>query len=163
MKEETKELAELAYKLAYDYDLEYGFCPQCVLAAIQDIKDDIPDDLIKSSQTLSGGGGLMGIGSCGALQGGLLAIGFYHGRQRKDFGRKRNILALELSSQLIKKFKEVYGDNISCFGIQKMMSGRSFNNWDPEDAKAFRESVCKKGCAELSGNVAKWTIELLEK
>ncbi|MDL2242621.1 hypothetical protein LJC25_02720, partial [Bacteroidales bacterium OttesenSCG-928-K03] len=61
----------------------------------------------------------------------------------------------------IAKFKEVYGDDISCFGVQTKMSGRYFNNWNPEDAKAFKESVCKKGCAELSGNVAKWTVELL--
>ena len=162
MKENKKELAELAYKLAHDYDLEYGFCPQCVLAAIQDVNEDILDDIIKASQTLSGGGGLLGIGSCGALQGGLLAIGYYNGRPREHFGKAKHIRAMELASQLINKFKEVYGEDISCAGIQKMMSGRSFNNWLPEDAKAFKESVCKIGCAELSGNVAKWTIELLD-
>lgn len=30
------ELAEKAYKLAFDYELEFGCCPQCVLTTVKE-------------------------------------------------------------------------------------------------------------------------------
>lgn len=160
-KEEKERTADLAYKIAYDYDKDYGFCPQCVLAALQELKEDIPDDLIKASHTLSGGGCLTGGGTCGALQAGLLAIGFYHGRPIENFGKGKHLKALMLGKELIERFKEKYGEDITCHGIQKSICGRAFNNWDAEEAKLFKESECKEGCADISGTVAKWCTELL--
>lgn len=153
--------AKMAYDLAYDYDLQYGFCPQCVIAALQDVLEDIPDDLIKSAQPLSGGGCLTGVGTCGALMGGLLVIGHYQGRTREQFGKAKQLKCLMTGKELVEKFMEKYGNDITCKGLQTSFCGRSFNNWNQDDAQAFKESPCKKCCAELTGDVAKWVIELL--
>ena len=55
--EEKRALAEHAYRKAVQYELDYGCCPQCVLAAIQETVGIIDDNTIKASHGLSGGGG----------------------------------------------------------------------------------------------------------
>ena len=72
--EEKHALAEQAYQKAFRYELDYGCCPQCVLAVVQETVGFVDDNTIKASHGLSGGGGLMGQGACGALTGGLMAL-----------------------------------------------------------------------------------------
>ena len=64
-KEEKQALAEEAYEKALQYELDYGCCPQCVLATVQETWGFIDDSTIKASHGLSGGGGLMGQGPAG--------------------------------------------------------------------------------------------------
>ena len=71
---EKQQLAEQAYHTAVQYELDYGCCPQCVLATVQETIGIIDDQTIKASHGLSGGGGLLGQGTCGALTGGLMAL-----------------------------------------------------------------------------------------
>lgn len=159
---EKEQLINMAYQLAHDYDVDYGFCPQCVLAAVQDVMEEgISDDVIRSAHGLSGGGCLTGNGSCGALQGGLMAISCFYGRKREDFGKGRFLKNLTLGKKLLEKFTEKYGSEHSCHGLQTTFVGRSFDSWNPEDAIAFKESGCKNRCAEMTGDIAKWVVELL--
>ncbi|MBN2830217.1 MAG: C-GCAxxG-C-C family protein, partial [Candidatus Cloacimonetes bacterium] len=83
---EKLDLAKKAYKIAYELDLRYGCCPQCVLSAVQQTIGGIDDATIKASHTLAGGGGLAGSGTCGAIAGGLLAIGAFYGREKTEDG-----------------------------------------------------------------------------
>ena len=162
MKEEEKQrLIDLAYQIAYDNDLSYGFCPQCVISALQEVTDDIPDELIKAAHGLSGGVCLSGEGTCGALTGGILALSNKYGRSIEQFGKTKALKNLTLGKELIEQFKAKYGDNITCKGVQTKISGRSYNNWDPEEAEAFKNSPCKKACAEVTGDVAKWVAEMI--
>lgn len=85
--EEKRALAENAYHKA----LDYGCCPQCVLAAVQETIGIIDDGTIKASHGLSGGGGLMAQGACGALTGGLLALSAKFGRDRDKLDKGRCI------------------------------------------------------------------------
>ena len=72
--DDKQALAEQAYQKALQYELSYGCCPQCVLATVQETVGVVDDQTIKASHGLSGGGGLVGQGTCGALTGGLMAI-----------------------------------------------------------------------------------------
>jgi C_GCAxxG_C_C family probable redox protein len=159
---ERAEVAQKAFDLASKYDAEFGYCPQCVLAALKEVADlGITDDVIKGSFTLSGGGGLKGIGSCGALAGGLIAIGCKYGRTRDQFGKKVSNRAMLLSKQLIEKFTAEYG-GISCNDVQTKFACRTFNMWDQADMDAFRQTSCKKEeCPKVAGNVAKWVMEII--
>ena len=58
--EEKQALAEQAYEKAVKYELDYGCCPQCVLATVQETVGIVDDATIKASHGLSGGGGLVG-------------------------------------------------------------------------------------------------------
>lgn len=88
--DEREALANAAYEHAYDLDVKYGCCPQCVLTAVKEATGDVSDDVIKAGHGLSGGGALIGTGGvCGALTGGLLALGTRLGREaaKLDQGR----------------------------------------------------------------------------
>jgi hypothetical protein len=45
-----------AYSLAYNNEQNYGCCPQCVLAAIQDVLGIVDNETFKASHGLAGGG-----------------------------------------------------------------------------------------------------------
>ena len=72
--EAKKTLGEQAYEKAVKYEMDYGCCPQCVLATVQETVGGVDDQTIKASHGLSGGGALLGEGVCGALTGGLMAL-----------------------------------------------------------------------------------------
>lgn len=160
--EEKKEMAKIAYKQAYDYDISFGCCPQCVLAAVQDVLDEdvISDDVIKAAHALAGGGGLLVDGTCGAISGGLMAIGALYGREREQFGKFRSMKSYVLGKKLITKFRKEYG-GITCKHIQEKYTGRTWDMWDINEYKQFSSTTCKKECAILSAKVASWIVEML--
>ena len=47
-------LGEQAYAKALKYELDFGCCPQCVLATVQETVGIIDDQTIKASHGLSG-------------------------------------------------------------------------------------------------------------
>jgi C_GCAxxG_C_C family probable redox protein len=159
-KEKIQELAEKAYQLAYDYDLQFGCCPQCVLAAVKETIGIVTDELITASHTLSGGGGLRGIGTCGALAGGLMALGAKFGRPRDQFGKGRYLKSFQVAKELIDRFNEKY-ESISCNDIQEKYTGRTYDMWNQDEITEFKSSCCKEACAELTGNIAKWVVEMM--
>lgn len=157
----TEEPADKAYALAYEYEQKYGYCAQCVLAAIQDTFDFVGDDVIKSAHALSGGLGGAGDGTCGALAGGVIAICCKYGRERKDFGRTPMKLPEELARRLHDLFIKEYGSPI-CRDVQKKIFGRSFNIWDPKEYEEFESAGAHiDKCPEVVGKVARWVTEIL--
>jgi hypothetical protein len=50
--EEKMALGEQAYEKAARYELDYGCCPQCVLATVQETVGGIDDQTIKASHGL---------------------------------------------------------------------------------------------------------------
>lgn len=158
-KEET---AQKAYRLAHDYDRDYGYCPQCVLAALQETTDiGITEELIQATFPAAGGGALKGKGTCGALLGGILALGLNSGRKRSQFGKKTSKKSIFAAKELIERFEKHFG-GISCNDVQMHFTGRIFDMWNSDETKLFGQTECKKKkCPEIAGSVAKWTIELL--
>lgn len=151
---------EKAYRLAYEYDQKYGACPQCVIAAVQETIGGISDDVFKASQALSGGGGLAGKGTCGALAGGMMAISAYFGREKNDFAKK-NRKPYELAKKLYDRFTEKYGGP-SCHDVQRTLFGRTFNMWSAEEFRQYLDSGGHNDkCPAVSGDVAKWTVEII--
>jgi hypothetical protein len=106
MSTETKqELAQTAYDKALRYELDFGCCPQCVLAALQETVGGIDDSVIKASHGLSGGGALSGQGACGALTGGLVALSTKRGRDRDKLDKGRFINNFKKGQELVDRFK----------------------------------------------------------
>jgi len=152
-------LADEAYRKALDYDLKYGCCPQCVLTAVQETVGVVDDGMIKASHGLSGGGGLMGAGACGALTGGLLALGARYGRDRDKLDRGRGMADFQRGKALAERFRAELG-GITCEELQRGFTGRTYNLWDAGEYKAFGEARGLQ-CAHASGLVAKWVVEML--
>jgi C_GCAxxG_C_C family probable redox protein len=152
-------LADEVYESAVCYELDYGCCPQCVLTAIQEAVGLVDDQTIKASHGLSGGGGLMGQGTCGALAGGLMALSVKRGRDREKFNKGRFINNFSKGRELVEKFRQEF-DGITCEDLQKNFTGKTYDMWNPKEYSQFDKERGMK-CAHASGTVARWVIEML--
>ena len=156
------EILEKAYFLAFKYEAEHGSCPQCVLAALHETLGVGDPKTIQAADGLAGGTSLSTEGTCGALVGGLLAIGSVVGRTYENFkagNRKRRVF--QYSKKLYDRFIKEYGSPI-CKDIHMKLFGRTFNLLDPVDYAEFEKAgghVDK--CPVVSGKTARWAAEIL--
>lgn len=159
MDKDQQSLGEQACEKALKYELDYGCCPQCVLAAVQETVGIVDDQTIKASHGLSGGGGLVGEGLCGALSGGLLALSAKYGRDRDKLDRGRYINNFKKARELTDRFRAEFG-GVTCRELQQQFTGRTYDMWDAGEYKAFDDARGHK-CAHATGTVTKWVVELL--
>ena len=146
-------LARQAYELAFGYELEYGCCPQCVLTTVKETVGYVSDETIKAGHGLSGGGGLTGVGACGALAGGLMALSCKRGRERDNFPRGKYIMNFRHGQELVERFRNEFG-GITCQELQQQFTGRTYDLWDAKQYAEFdREREHK--CAHASAMVSK--------
>ena len=146
-----------AYEKALQYELDYGCCPQCVLATVQETIGIIDDQTVKASHGLSGGGGLLGEGVCGALSGGLLALSAKFGRDRDKLDRGRYINNFKKARELTERFRAEFG-GVTCRELQQQFTGRTYDMWDAGEYKAFADARGKQ-CAHATGTVTQWVVE----
>lgn len=157
--QEKQVLAEQGYQRAMQYELDYGCCPQCVLATVQETVGFVDDNTIKASHGLSGGGGLLGQGACGALTGGLLALSARFGRDRDKLDKGRFINNFKKGKDLVDRFRKEFG-GLTCAELQHQFTGRTYDMWNADEYKAF-DTARGKQCAHATGTVTKWVIEML--
>jgi len=157
--EQKRDLGEQAYEKAFKYELDYGCCPQCVLATVQETVGIIDDQTVKASHGLSGGGGLLGEGVCGALTGGILALSAKYGRERDKLDSGRHINNFKKTRELTERFRQEFG-GVTCRQLQQQFTGRTYDMWDAGEYKAFDEARGKK-CAHATATVTKWIVETL--
>lgn len=158
-REERDLLAARAYARAFELDAQYGCCPQCVLTALKETVGGVSDDTIKASHGLSGGGGLMGNGACGALTGGLMALGTRKGRDADKLDRGRGMANFQAGRKLVERFRTEFG-GVTCEHLQNRFTGRTWDFWQPQEYKAFTETRGDQ-CAHATGLVTQWVIEML--
>jgi C_GCAxxG_C_C family probable redox protein len=157
--EQREELAAKASQLAFELEGKYGCCPQCVLTALKETVGNISDDAIKASHGLSGGGGLSGVGTCGALSGGLVALSTKRGRDADKLHKGRGIGNFQLGNQLVERFREEFG-GITCEELQQQFTGKTWDMWNPKEYKGFEEARGDK-CARATALVTRWVIEMM--
>ncbi len=155
----TETLAEQAYCKALRYELDYGCCPQCVLATVQETIGVVDDATIKASHGLSGGGGLTGKGTCGALTGGLMALSAKRGRDRDKLDQGRGMGNFQKGRELVDRFRREFG-GITCEELQQRFAGRTYDMWNPAEYKAFSEARGNK-CAHATATVTRWVVNML--
>jgi C_GCAxxG_C_C family probable redox protein len=153
-----------AFDLGFRYEQERMGCPQCVLAAIQDTLGIVSDDVFKSASAFAGGLADSTNGTCGALVGGVMAIGCRYGRGREDFDASDYTpmrRCMELADELLRRFVDEFG-SLTCRGVQEKIFGRSFNVKDPREREEFeRAGGHKDKCPTVVGKVARWAVEIL--
>ena len=152
-------LAQQAYQKALRYELDYGCCPQCVLAAVQETVGIVDDNTIKASHGLSGGGGLMGKGACGALTGGLVALSAKRGRDRNKLDKGRFVNNFQKGKELVERFRQEFG-GVTCEELQQRFTGRVYDMWNVKEYKAFDQARGNQ-CALATAAVTRWVVEML--
>jgi C_GCAxxG_C_C family probable redox protein len=158
---------------ALEYD-KYSGCSQSVLLALQEAFDIGDQESFRAATVLSGGVARRGE-TCGALLGGLMALGLVYGRDDiRDTQAYRD--AMKPANEMVDEFKErlmeEFGfdeplDSTICRDIQRRIYGRSFDLNDPEDYPLFLEAGghdddgCPKTCAIAAKVAAEKLEELL--
>jgi C_GCAxxG_C_C family probable redox protein len=161
MKKEKNEMMDMAFNKAKQYEMKGGGCSQCTLSGIFDALGVQNDDIFKAATGLADGVGLTGDGHCGALSGGVLAIGYFFGRNKKEFSDmmklvKANLLSKKLHDRFVKK----YG-TCRCADLQTSFFGRFYNLYDPDEMKAAMKAGLLETCSTLVGEVARMTAEII--
>jgi len=113
------------------------------------------DDLIKAMDPF--GGGLGGSGEvCGAVIGGLAAIGLLFGRDK--IGKEVDLKMWKYSREFLKRFgKEIAGGSLLCRDIAQ-------TNWaDPVQVKEYDQGEKFLKCKTLVGKTAEFIGELIER
>ncbi|MFX0200056.1 MAG: C-GCAxxG-C-C family protein [Candidatus Hodarchaeota archaeon] len=146
--------------LAYYYEITYHGCSQSTLKALQDSLN-IGDNLsFKAATALAAGIARTGE-ACGALLGGIMAIGLAYGRDRlEEITESEGLEAMDLSEKLYDRFKEEFG-SIKCFDIQKEIFGRGFNLRDEKDREEFFKAYNPNGCPQVVRKGAILAAELI--
>jgi C_GCAxxG_C_C family probable redox protein len=157
-----EEVVQKAYEIAFAYERDVLIGPQCVLSAMEDVFGIGSDDLLKSVTGLAGGGALCGEGTCGALAGGIMAIGLVCGRDKKGFkAGERGTRTYEVARKLYCRFHEEYG-GITCRDVQEKIFGRSFDLWNEDDYRIFEKmGGHTHKCPDVVGKTAMWTADIL--
>ena len=158
---------------ALEYD-KYSGCSQSVLLALQEAFDIGDQESFRAATVLSGGVARRGE-TCGALLGGLMALGLVYGRDDiRDTQAYRDAMkpANEIVDEFKRRLEEEFGfdetlESTICRDIQEHIYGRSFDLNNPEDYPLFIEAGghgddgCPKTCAVAAKVTAEKLKELL--
>jgi len=157
-----EKILDIIAKSAYNNDRAYEGCTRCVLAALIEhlhlSSCEGTKEVIKASSALAAGVCRMGE-TCGALIGGIMAIGLITGSEKlEDFAAYQK--AMENSYKLYNRFKEKYGTT-NCFEIQEKVLGRHYDFKDKEDRAAWYKDGGLDKCPMVCATAARLTAEII--
>jgi C_GCAxxG_C_C family probable redox protein len=160
----TAKLIDAVSISAYNNNRTYEGCARCVLAGINEhlrlTSAESFNECIKTSTALSAGVARMGE-TCGALIGGIMALGLEFGSG--DLSRfDQYAETMRISSEMFMKFKTRYG-SVKCTDIQENLLGRRYNFFKKEDREArYKEGgleKCPSVCAAAAGLATEIILE----
>lgn len=161
MTEDNNGILDRVYRMAKNHELNSGGCGQCTVAAIFEVMGVEDEGVFKAATGLADGVGLTGDGHCGALSGAAMAISYFYGRSRADFGKvAKQLKACILAKKLHDEFVEMYG-TCRCADLQKKHFGRFFNLYDPADMKAAAEAGMSETYSSLVGETARIATRII--
>ncbi len=143
---------------AYYNDRAYEGCSRSVLQALQSHLHLGNGESLKASTALAGGVARMGE-TCGALTGGIMAIGLVLGREELE-----NIQAyrdtMEASYEMYDRFKEEIGSSV-CFEIQESLLGKSFDFKTDEEAEEWYQVGGLEKCPLVCAVAARIAADII--
>ncbi|MHA1669905.1 MAG: C-GCAxxG-C-C family protein [Promethearchaeota archaeon] len=156
-----EEILEKAYQLGKSYEKKCTGCAQTAVAAIFEALGIWNEDVFLAASGLADGLGLTGDGSCGALVGGSMVIGYLFGRGKDDFEDMNSPMK---SYTMVKKLHDKYiktYESCRCYDVQIKLMGRTFNLWSANELKEAFKSGMMEHCSTLVGNVAKLATKII--
>ena len=115
-------------------------------------------EALRASTALAGGVARMGE-SCGALTGGIMAIGLVLGRgELEDIRAYRD--TMEASYEMFNRFKEEIGGTM-CSEIQKKLFGRSFDFKKTEEAEEWYKAGGLERCPMVCAIAARIAADII--
>jgi C_GCAxxG_C_C family probable redox protein len=147
---------------AFNNNRAYEGCARCVLAALNEhLGLTSPEGIqpcIGASTPLSAGVARMGE-TCGALLGGIMALGLEFGSH--DMSRfDRYTHAMQVSRDLFRAFTDQYG-TVRCASIQEDLFGRRYDFFKEKDREAWYQDGGLDQCPRVCANAAGLTAEII--
>jgi C_GCAxxG_C_C family probable redox protein len=153
-----EELLDKIEREAQAYESDFHGCSRCVLKPLQDNLDVGNEVSLRASTPLAAGVAMRGE-TCGALLGGLLAVGIVTAEDDlEDVNALTNSLAAGF--RLAKTVEKEFGTT-NCTEIQANKLGRFYSLADPEQYKAFIEAGGYRECPKVVGKIARLTAEFI--
>jgi len=159
-----EELLNKIEQAAHDYERDYHGCSRCTFRALQENLNLGDSSTLLASTPLAGGIAFQG-DTCGALLGGLLAIGIATASPNmEDEEALKNTMANGYF--YFRRFIREIGSS-RCRDIQTVRLGRSFNLLDPQDYERSKEAGAYRECPKVVGKAARiaanFILELRER
>jgi hypothetical protein len=160
------EIIKKSHELATEYEAKYKGCGQCTFMAVIDalrwggleiIPREVEDRLFSGLCLMTGGVGLSGEGSCGAVTAGTLAIGLALGLEQDSTSERvfRQSCAIVRDALLSRYYKKY--NSLLCKDIQRKLFGKA---WDlTRDDMSSEFLGVTKGCIIMEG--AMWATEVI--
>jgi len=165
-----EELLDKVEETASKCERELHGCGRCALAALMqclELGDKASADLILKAILPLSGGIAQTRNTCGALLGGLMAIGMVYFPGKLEDATMDDIrAAMTLGRQYYRRFEKEVG-NVRCFDIREVGLGRCFDTADPDEydkfVKAGAYDLCSKVCGTAARLAAEFILEIQQK
>ena len=160
------EIIQKSNELAIEYEAKYKGCGQCTFLAVIDalrwggleiIPKDMEDRLFSGICILTGGVGMTGDGTCGALASGTLVIGMALGipREGQDDSLLRQSCAT-VRNTLLNRYYQKYNSPL-CKDVQRKFFGKAWDLTRDDMSQDFL--AVTKGCTIMQ--TAMWAVEII--
>ena len=149
-------------KDAHDKEVEFWGCGQAVLSALQEYLDFGNEQTFKAATALAGG--VVGMREfCGALLGGILAIGLAYGRSKFEPGlinreQWESQEATVRANELCNRFTEMFGSPI-CRYVRLAVREPGFKDYINLNTIENFETYAK--CGDVTGPAARIAAEII--
>ena len=160
----NKELLDRVEQDGTACEKEMHACARCALLAVaRNLKladDECIDAALRAAMPLSGG--IAGTrNQCGALVGGIMAIGLamVKGSPREAAVEERKA-SMKVAKQLYRWFEKEIG-HVRCYDIRDAGLGRSFDTSDPEEMQKFVAAGGYELCGGVVGKTARRAAEMI--
>lgn len=172
----TEEKERLIKKIERDataIEIENYGCARCVLSALQQNLEGLGGgEAFKASLAMSGGVA-RNCEVCGALLGGLMAVGLAYGsdklafpfgtyvkeKKQDDEVAEKYRDVMERSGKICDRFNKVYG-SLRCADVQKVIrDGKFWDLRDPKQLKEYLQPLIHDQCGSVAGMAARITAE----
>jgi len=153
-----EKLLDVIAKTSYNNNRAYEGCTRCVLWAIQTHLHLEDAGALRASTAMAAGVARMGE-TCGALLGGIMAIGLVRGNEDlADFDAY--VETMSMGVEMFNRFKEMMG-SVKCFDIQEKLLGRRFNFFKEDDREAWYTGGGIEVCPWVCGEAARIAADII--
>jgi C_GCAxxG_C_C family probable redox protein len=127
---------------------------------LQETLGVISTDVFKAGNSLAGGVARQGE-TCGALTGGIMALGAVSGRERFE-DTEAYQESMGMAVLFYARFKETVGQAL-CAEIHRARYGKVYRLLVPEEREAFKQinSKDRRGCPDVAGTAARLAAEMI--
>ncbi len=166
--EEQEQVIHKIEQSAYEYEWLYGGCGRSTLRALQEGLGIDDGETFRAATPFSGGAHNNEL--CGALAGGIMAIGLVYASGEFEQGKVEDRplsvkspvyeRAGERANKLCDRFREEFG-GLRCRDVMQKLHGKVWNLQNPEERAEYVQPRLHDKCGEVAQKTARFAAEVI--